>query len=344
MNEKTSMTKRVAAAGLAAGMAGLPVNAQQPKPIVPPAVLPIPELPKPGKPDFPAIVIEKVVPRFAETPPLANREELPQPGTVTQPVQPNFNLQRAPGSHNLTFEAMPRDGLPGTIPIIPALPSLPASASPTFSTMSLREADEMTLARKAILSAALGAFISALPATAQDNNKDDKSKIPAATDAAKPQDVKKELDEVKTLLNGLVATQKQIGETVLGKGEGKGLDAGLAQKMETLAASIKTLEETVKKLDDKLTKLGENVEKVRTANSSPLVNQEPTKFGVVKLINNYGERVTLILNGLPHRLENGETKDVNVPTGSFQYALPLAGGEIKRSTVKDSEIVTLRIR
>ena len=70
-------------------------------------------------------------------------------------------------------------------------------------------------------------------------------------------------DLIKTLLNGLVATQKQIGETVLGKGEGKGLDAGLAQKMETLAASIKTLEETVKRLDEKMTKLGENVEKER---------------------------------------------------------------------------------
>ena len=342
MNERTSVTKRVAAAGLAAGMAGLPVNAQSPKPIVPPAVLPIAELPKPGKVEFPSIIVEPAVPRFAETPPLANREELPRPGTATQPAQSNFNLQPAPGSHNLTFEAMLRDGLPGTIPIIPALPP---TASPTFSTMSLREADEMTLARKAILSAALGAFISALPATAQDNkDKDGKGTIPAAIDSAKQPDVKKELEEVKTLLNGLVTTQKQIGETVLGKGEGKGLDAGLAQKMETLSANIKTLEETVKKLDEKMTKLGENVERVRTANFSPLVNQEPTKYGIVKLVNNYGERVTLILNGSPHRLEIGETKDVNVPTGAFQYALPLAGGEIKRSTVKDSEIVTLRIR
>lgn len=341
MNEKPSLTKRVTAAGLAAGMAGLPVHAQAPKPIVPPAVLPIPELPKPGMPEFPSITVEPAVPNFAETPPLAKREELPQPRTSTQPAQRNFNLQPAPGTNNLTFEAIPRDGLPGTIPIIPAIPP---TASPTFTQMSLREADDMTLARKAILSAALGAFIAALPATAQDTGKDGKEKIPAAIDATKPQDVKKELEDVKTLLNSLVATQKQIGDTVLGKGEGKGLDAGLAQKMETLAASIKTLEETVKKLDDKMTKLGENVEKVRTANSSPLANQEPTKFGVVKLINNYGERVTLILNGLPHRLENGETKDVNVPTGSFQYALPLAGGELKTSTVKDSEIVTLRIR
>jgi chaperonin cofactor prefoldin len=339
MNEKPSRTKRVAAAGLAAGMAGLPVNAQSPKPIVPPAVLPIPELPKPGKLEFPELGVERAVPNFAETPPLASREELPQPGTATPPAQPNFNLQPAPGTNNLTFEAMPRDGLPGTIPIIPALPP---AASPTFSTMSPREADDMTLVRKAILSAALGAFISALPATAQD--KDGKEKIPAAIDAVKQPDVKKELEDVKTLLNGLIATQKQIGETVLGKGEGKGLDAGLAQKMETLAASIKTLEETVKKLDDKMTKLGENVEKVRTANSSPLVNQELTKYGIVKLVNNYGERVTLILNGQPHRLENGETKDVNVPTGSFQYALPLAGGELKTSSVKDNEIVTLRIR
>ena len=211
---------------------------------------------------------------------------------------------------------------------------------------------------KALLTAAMGAALAGTPLFAQD----DKEKIPAATEsgkkleqaknleADKPVDLKKELEAVKALLEGMNAKQKLLGDAVLGKGEGKDLDAGVVKKLDDLAASIKTLDETVKKLEDKMTKLGENLEKVRIANSSPLTNKDTSKellkptLGIVKLINGYPERVTMIVNGTPHRLEAGETKDVNVPSGKFEYALPLAGGEIKSSTVKDSEIVTLKIK
>jgi uncharacterized protein YoxC len=165
-------------------------------------------------------------------------------------------------------------------------------------------------------------------------------------DEKTPVDLKKEIESVRTMLESLTAKQKQLGDAVLGKGEGLGADAGLAKKIDDLSATLKTLDEAVKKLDDKMTKLGDSVEKTRTSLSSPLTNKDVTKpsTGIVKLINGYGERVTMILNGTSHRLEPNETKDVTVPAGVFDYALPLAGGEVKKSQVKGDEIVTLRIK
>ena len=342
MTERTSraMTKTITVAGLAAGVATWSVAAQ-----TPPDILPIPELPKIT---FPVLFAQ--TPHFAIVPPILQPEALPKPAELAKPSIPVFNLQPAPVSNTLTFEGLPHEPLDEPTLTFPAVP-------PIFTTTSLREDSNMRI-DKALLTAAMGAALANSPVFSQGEivkpippatESGQKAVLEKVQESEKPVDLKKELESVKALLEGMNAKQKQLGDAVLGKGEGKDLDAGVVKKLDDLATSIKTLDETVKKLEEKVTKLGDNLEKVRLANSSPLTNKDASKellkpTAIVKLINGYGDRVTMIVNGTPHRLEIGETKDVNVPSGKFEYALPLAGGEIKSSTVKDSEIVTLKIK
>jgi uncharacterized protein YoxC len=356
MTERTKATTRVTAAGLFAGVAGWAAAGQSPPAFDPPSALPIPELPRAAAPT-PARIPETAeptpLPRPAAAPPLAPPAALPSPTNAAPPAQSDFNLRTDPVRHSLTGDAISRESLPTPTP---AFAEIPPPALPAFPPMPHPETAAMRL-DKALYATAIGAALAGGPALARDGQ-DDKTKIPLASGSVSPTDPKKEIDEkpptdlkkeveaVRAMLETLTAKQKQLGDAVLGKGEGFGAEAGLAKKIDDLSTTLKTLDEAVKKLDDKMTKLGESVEKNRTSLSSPLTNKDTTKTssGIVKLINGYGERVSMVVNGTTYRLEPGETKDVNVPAGVFDYALPLAGGEVKKSQVKDNEIVTLRIK
>ena len=357
MTERTKTTTRVTAAGLFAGVAGWAATGQSPTAFDPPSMLPVPELPRvtsptPARLTNPAATTQ--LPRPAVAPPLAPPADLPLPSNTASPAQPDFRLRTDPARHSLTGDAISRETLPTPTP---AFAEIPPPAPPAFPPMPHPENAAMRL-DKALFATAIGAALAGGPALAQDKP-DDKTKIPLGSESVKPTDPKKEIEEkapsadlkkeiesVRTMLETLTAKQKQLGDAVLGKGEGMGAEAGLAKKIDDLGTTLKTLDESVKKLDEKMTKLGESVEKSRTSQSSPLTNKDTTKTatGIVKLINGYGERVSMVLNGTTYRLEPGETKDIHVPAGAFDYALPLAGGEVRKSQVKDSEIVTLRIK
>ncbi|MFO0936408.1 MAG: hypothetical protein U0798_07860 [Gemmataceae bacterium] len=343
-----SMTK-ITAAGLAAGVATWNAAGQSP-----PTILPVPDLPKIAFPELPA-----PSPQAPAIPHLAQPVSVSKPEKIAKPVSSVFNLQPEPSGHNLKSDGVARETLASPAPAIPAVTPSP---QPIFTATVLPEVPPMRF-EKTLLSAVVSAALAAAPVHA----KDEPSKIPLASESDKKQDenkanliknedpkkdavdLKKEIDSVKALLETMNAKQKQLGDAVLGKGEGKDQDAGALKKLDDLAASIKTLDETVKKLEEKMAKFGDNIEKIRVANSSPLTNKDTAKEatkanGIVKLINGYADRVTMIINGHSYRLEPGETKDISVPSGKFDYALPQAGGEIKTSSVKDNEIVTLRIK
>jgi uncharacterized coiled-coil protein SlyX len=320
-----------------AGMAGL-AGAFPPLPAQGPGqLLPIPELPKAGAtpaidPLPPATTgqllplsampdpVPKPVPLLPPAPPAPIAESVP----AFLPATSDFRLQPLPAGNSFTDTA--------TNPVAATTVTLP------------REEITMPLDRKSLWAAAFGTALSASTAFAQDNKT-----IPQATDdgtkaekveKAPVADAKKDLDDIKAMLDALTTRQKELQKSVV--------DPAMAKKVDDLTTNIRTLEETVRKLSDKVDKVHDNLEKVRTSFSSPLTRDvkpvETKTEGILKLVNNYGDAVTVIVNGKPIRLTQGETKDVKVPVGSFDYALPLAGGEVKTSSVKDNEIVTLKIK
>lgn len=339
-----------------AGMAGLSPAQVKPLPIpelpkveVVPAIGPMPMGPQAPKVEIPVLPDPKPLPLpaiqdLAPAAPVAPSVVFPD---VTKPkfaTESENRLRPAGSGNNLNVES-PREmrTTPSREPVVGTMPAVEP-----FTLIPHREEVSMPLDRKSIFAAALGAALSVNAAIA-----DDKDRIPMATEAGKAADkvekpatpdLKKELDEVKAMLNALTAKQQSIADSVAGKGT----DPGLLKKVDDLATSLRSLEDIVRKLDDKIGKVNDNIEKIRTSFSSPLTKDikspEVAKEGIIKLVNQYGDAVTLILNGKPVRLAIGETKDVKVPIGTFEYALPLAGGEIKSSQVKDNEIVTLKIK
>jgi vacuolar-type H+-ATPase subunit E/Vma4 len=269
---------------------------------------------------------------------------LPQVGSFVSPDQPDFRLQSGE-SKNTLQGITPRELLP--VPRDTAFPvDVAAILAEASTTIPPLEDVTMPIDRKSIFAAALGTALSVSSVMADDDKKiPDSKKIEVTTTQAT--DLKKDLDEVKDLLKKLTERQKDLDTTVTGQAT-KNTD--ITKQIADMAASVKTLEESFQKLDKKVSDVGETLEKVRTANSSPLNSDkdkkviEAKKEGIIKLINQYGDAVTVILNGKPHKLGVGETKDISLPIGSFDYALPLAGGEIKTSQVKADEIVTLKVK
>ena len=67
--------------------------------------------------------------------------------------------------------------------------------------------------------------------------------------------------------------------------------------------------------------------------------------GLVKLVNEYNVRVSMMVNGVSYPLGVNEVKTIEVPEGKLKYELvefPNALG--KETTIKEGETVTLRIK
>ena len=68
--------------------------------------------------------------------------------------------------------------------------------------------------------------------------------------------------------------------------------------------------------------------------------------GTVRIVNEYPVEITMVVNSRSHRVAPNATVDVPVPVGDFSYQL-LSGSTAlapTRSTIRASEVVTLRIK
>ncbi len=146
-------------------------------------------------------------------------------------------------------------------------------------------------------------------------------------------DLKKELTDSKKLLDAL-------DEQVMGRKDGKVVvpaDAGLMLRMEKL-------EKAIAAIDTKLTAMNESLSK-RTVGSSPTEGTKPAAgMGLVKVVNLFTTKISITVNDKSYPLDPAQTKEIEVPMGSFSYML-IADDMVKKSSlIKEGETVTLRIR
>lgn len=157
----------------------------------------------------------------------------------------------------------------------------------------------------------------------------------AADDAAKTTDLKvadlqRDMADVKSKLNRIV-------EALDGRRDDKGLinltEPGLAEEVRRLRTRVTDLE----------TRIGDmqgQIKALKPAIADPLANR-----GTVRILNEYPVEMTIVLNGTSsYRLAPSEKRDIMVPAGEFTYQLLTAGAGTTRSTIREKETVTLRIK
>lgn len=205
--------------------------------------------------------------------------------------------------------------------------------------------------RQALAAAAFGAAVATSPVSAQapsDPPKPETPKPAAPVASADTEALKKTVDDLKADIKQLQTFRKDMEDAVYGKSDGKTLaDAGLMKRLADLEAAIKRLDEKLTKIDGRMTELGKGTTSAYTPGTPGTTNPaptNPTNKSTVRLINDYPVEMSMIVNGKSYRLNPGETRNVDVPPGSYTYELITAGSQPVTSTIKDAETVTLRIR
>jgi len=167
---------------------------------------------------------------------------------------------------------------------------------------------------------------------------------PALADDPKPDDPVKHADlkPLKDQLEGLRKDVKDLKEALEGKTDKGVTDDGLLKTVRSLQSTLNRLDSKLQSLENRLSDAN------RTAASSPLASgTTPPAFAskaVVKVVNEYPTEISMLVNGVPHRVAANSTQDVTVAAGTFKYQLLTSGGGEVTSTIKDGETVTLRVR
>ena len=106
-----------------------------------------------------------------------------------------------------------------------------------------------------------------------------------------------------------------------------------------LLSDLKDLKDRVDKLERQLNDPRRSTSFRDGGVADPLAGK-----GTVRVVNEYPVMVSIRVNGVSHRVEPNEKKDILVPAGEFQYELLTAGAGMTRSVIREKETVTLRIK
>ena len=198
----------------------------------------------------------------------------------------------------------------------------------------------MTPPKTVLLSTMLAAAFASHAALAEEPAKGStatKDEVKAADFAALKTQVEGLRDDIKKLQE----FRKDLEDTVYGSKD------GAAGKKDGLYAKITELEATIKKLNTDLAAMDAKLKDAAaktTAAYTPGATIPPATAAKVRIVNDYPVEISMIVNRKSYRLNAGETKEVEVPPGSYTYELLSAGSTPVTSTIKDAETVTLRVR
>lgn len=323
---------------------------------LPKPVAPVPAKPADTLPPVPGI--EPVVPKptvLPQPPQPVKPGELPapvpsaKPENVLRPEPPPLTVNPVPTPVGPETLPPPRkvgnEELPLPRPVVEqtSLPPIPTPGGGVpIATPTTPGLTPMPVSRTAVLSALIGAAVSAAPAFAED------PKTPATPDTKALEAIQKQIDDLKADVKLLTSEKKKLSEELYGRGDGKTAitetDKGLIKRYEELKAANekanKEMADKIKELEGKLA-LKSVSEKQSLGGNTPIT---PGK-GLVKLVNEYNTKVSMMVNGTSYPLEKNEVKEIQVPAGDLKYELvefPNAIG--KTTTIKEGETVTLRIK
>ncbi len=283
----------------------------------------------------------------------------PQPREVAPP--PPARVADRPKPPETAVLPSERDEFPLPQPMVPAVPvASPAPppmpmtpvvnppAPPTNPVATTPGADPMTFKSAAAAAVLGGALV--LPQT--------KADAPAGGGMAETQTNK---DTPKTTDEKLADIQRdlrELTELLKGRRDEKGFplpsNPGLAEQVRDLKDKVAALEKQLTDVRNDLKSTSLRPPAGGTGGTIPGVpspmpggaTPAPAAQGTVRVVNEYPVEITMVVNNRSHRVAPNATVDIPVAVGDFSYQL-LSGSTAlapTRSTIRDREVVTLRIK
>ncbi|HJZ56845.1 MAG TPA: hypothetical protein VKE74_17890 [Gemmataceae bacterium] len=146
-----------------------------------------------------------------------------------------------------------------------------------------------------------------------------------------PVELKKQLDATKEKLADAEKEIKRLTALLEGKRDETNrpipTDPGAVEEIRRLKARVEALEAQV------------NAMKTSTS-----LRPTTDGKGTVRVVNEYPVEVSIVVNDKSYRVAPGTTLNIEVPAGEFTYQLLQTGATATRSTIKDKEVVTLRVK
>jgi hypothetical protein len=148
--------------------------------------------------------------------------------------------------------------------------------------------------------------------------------------------LKTDLAAANKKIEDLEKQVKKLTELLSGKRDDLGLrmesDPGAVEEIKRLKDKIATLDAELKSL------------KTQTALRPAVTAPEVKPKGIVKVVNEYPVEISMVINEKSYKVAPSTKIEVEVPAGEFTYQLLQSGAAATRSTIKDKETVTLRIK
>jgi hypothetical protein len=254
-------------------------------------------------------------------------------------------------------------------PVVPVLPALPAVGSPgeaSGTTVDLAKPGERSLPtpgqvpfpsvtpptpgdttvrilNESIAAAVVGGMLYApasaapplplsvpLPLQIQDKTEmaDLKAKVEAAN--TKLTEIQRDLKNLTELLNGRRDKDGFPIET----------SPGLIAELKKLADRLATVETDLNKMKGQT-----SLRPGSPGGTTPSATVDPRAGkGTVRVVNEYPVQISIVVNGTSYRVAPTKSLDVDVPAGEFSYQLLESGAASTKSSIKEKETVTLRIK
>ncbi len=315
----------------------LPVPSFDPKPIPQPKLEPLAPLPtalpkpetKPNPDPIPSPV--DLYRPFSGDGKAVESAPLPpaKPENNLRPVDP-ANTLKPVESPTTTVLPLPA---PAPLEVLPPPRKFEETAPKPSLPPAIPQPEETAPMKKAVLTATLGAALTATPTVLAED--------------AKPVDVKvieaiqKDIKDLSAELKAVKEQKKELELFLYGPRDGKvpttPSEMGVLKRLEKAEADAKSMDEKVKKLEEKLAQ--------KTVTEKKEIPKDMAGKATIRLVNEYRVKVSIMVNGKSYPLELNEVKEIVVPEGEFKHELiEFPNSAPVKSAIKEGEVVTLRIR
>jgi hypothetical protein len=323
------------------------------KPVLPVPAAEVPPLPVPA-PVVPPGGLN--VPPPADLAPPTPPAGSPEPAPIALPAKPESDLPGGNRGTNVKPDVPANAPAPVLTPPAPVLPvpepakpagppatpdrnAPPAAGGPTSPTIPAPGDDPVSAFSQSAAAALLGGAL-LTPATPAPAAPPAPLAVPAAQKSDEKPDaeaVKKQLDETNKKLDEIQKQLAQLTEALNGRKDSEGYritGSGLVEQVRDLRDRLAAVEDDLRKM-----KASSSLRPPGPATIDPKANT-----GVVRVVNEYPVRISIVVNGTSYRVEPSKSLDIDVPAGEFSYQLLESGAATTKSTIKEKETVTLRIK
>lgn len=304
-----------------------------------------------------------------------NTRQTPGPrDDLAVPPPPDLVEEAGTASHRgglaVPVGPLPENTLAPAAPTAPLTPS-PASPpvrEPTMDNQATPSGDNnmsRTMTPKALSQVAFAAILGGALTCDWANAQPTSSPLEAPTpekEKVTKDDLIKQIEENNKLIAEIKEELKDlraIRDRIFGRKDDKGFpvpsDPGLIETVKNLSNEVNHLREQVERMNTEYKALKPSTPSPETKITIPGTMPSPTQSGnastttlgkgIIRIVNDYPVEISMVINkDVSYKVGPNSVKTLEVPAGEFTYELLQSGTGPVKSTIKDKETVTLRIK